>query len=247
MTLKDKVCMITGTSRGIGKATAERFAESGAIVYACARREGVLNEWANSSSQSLEGCIVPIYFDVTDTAAAKRAVLDIKRAQGRLDVLVNNAAVEYNERIGMITRKHMEEMMQVNVLSVIEILQIAARVMMHQKQGSIVNIASIVGTYGNSGQMAYAATKGAVIALTKSAAKELAPFHIRVNAVAPGLTRTEMSEVADVAYLKKRLENIGFSRMAEPVEVANACMFLASEEAGYISGQVLGVDGCAVV
>lgn len=243
--LKEKVCCITGASRGIGKAAAMRFAEEGAIVYAVARSNDLTEAWVSQSM--LQTSVIPIALDITDSAGVKALLMRIRKEHGRLDVLVNNAAVEKNECIGTITLQSMRDMFEVNVFAMIELIQLAARVMQRGVGGSIINLASGVGLRGNPGQLVYSATKGAVIALTKTAAKELAPTGIRVNAVAPGLTNTEMLSAVDEKYLETRLKNIYMGRPAEPEEIADAILFLSSHLSRYISGQVLGVDGCAVL
>ena len=245
--LEGKVCLITGTGRGIGKAIATRFAEEGAVVYANSRKEGSVDHWIRELSENTANNIVPLYFDVTDRSAAREAVMQVKKDQGKLDVLVNNAGVVYNERIGMIAYDHISEMFEVNVYAMIELIQLVSRLMARKEQGCIINISSIVGEVGDKNQVAYAATKGAVNALTKSAAKELAPNNIRVNAVAPGLTDTDLFRNTEKKYLQERLANIGMQRLAKPNDVANACVFLASDQADYISGQVIGVNGCSVL
>lgn len=245
--LKDKICIVTGASRGIGQITAIRFAQEGAVVFATSRREGVHDIWAHQTNNFPQNRIHPLYFDISDTTSIRNNILEIKREVGRIDVLVNNAAVEYNEAIGMISEKNMEEMFRTNVYGTIQMLQYTARVMMRQGSGSIVNISSVVGSKGNPGQLVYSATKGAVIAATKSAAKELAPKGIRVNAVAPGLTRTSMLDDTSTDILEKRIRNISMQRLAEPEEIANACLFLASDLSSYVTGQIIGVDGCSIM
>ena len=243
--LKDKVCCVTGASRGIGKATAMRFAAEGAKVYAIARNAEAIQAWMDG--QEFAGSVIPCGVDITDTAAVKALLMQIKRENGRLDVLVNNAAVEKNERIGMISSQSMRNMFEVNVFALIETLQLAARIMQGKRSGSIINITSKVAQRGNPGQLVYSATKGAVLSLTKSAAKELAPYGIRVNAVAPGLTNTEMMAQADPEKLQDRIRNICMGRLAEPEDIAAGILFFASDLSGYVSGQVLGVDGCTIL
>lgn len=243
--LKDKICCVTGASKGIGKATAIRFAAEGAKVYAVARNIAPIQQWMEE--HDFAGSVVPCQLDITDTAGVKALLMQIKRENGRLDVLVNNAAVEKNERIGMITSQSIRDMFEVNVFAMIETLQLAARIMQGKRSGSIINITSKVAQRGNPGQLVYSATKGAVLSLTKSAAKELAPYGIRVNAVAPGLTNTEMMAQADPAKLQERIKNICMGRLAEPEDIAAALVFFASDLSGYVSGQVLGVDGCTIL
>lgn len=255
--LQDKVCIITGAAQGIGKGIAERFAADGAVVYACDLREGAMDEWAKECSERFGDCkspqagrVVPMYFDVTDAAAVKNALMGIFKQEKRIDVLVNNAGVVFNRKIGMIQRGETELMFHVNVIAVIELVQLCSRLMARSGGGSIVNIASVTAVLGSPGQSAYSATKGAIIAFTKSAAKELAPQGIRVNAVAPGIVKTErFAELyeSDGAKIDQRISRIGLGRLGTPEDIANACAFLASDRATYISGEILGVNGCASI
>lgn len=248
--LSNKVCIITGAAQGIGKTIAERFAGDGAIVYACDRQEGCMNEWAEQCATDNDTRVVPLYFDVTDAIAVKSAFMSIFKQEGRIDVLVNNAGVVFNKKIGMIVRQETELMFRVNVIAVIEMVQLVSRLMARSKGGSIVNIASVTAVLGSPGQSAYSATKGAIISFTKSAAKELAGIGIRVNAVAPGIVKTErFSELYEESGEKidARIQKIALGRLGTPEDVANACAFLASDRASYISGQILGVDGCASI
>lgn len=246
--LTGKVCIVTGGSRGIGKAIAQVFANNGAIVYATAISENSIEAWAGEVNKTAGGEIRALYFDVSNEKSAKDAVMQIKKECGHIDALVNNAGIEFNELIGMISRTNMEKMFSVNVYGTINMLQIVSRVMGRQETGgSIVNIASMTALRGNCGQLVYSATKGAVISLTRSAAKELAEKKIRVNAIAPGLTNTDMMRQADPEKLQKRINNICMGRLAEPEDIANACLFIASDLSCYISGQVLAVDGCTIM
>ncbi|MDO5424007.1 MAG: SDR family oxidoreductase [Eubacteriales bacterium] len=246
--LENKICLITGAGRGIGRAMAELFAENGAIVYANDTREGCMDEWIEEWQVKIPGKIHAIYFDITDEEQVKHAVMAIRKEYKRIDVLVNNAGVEFNELIGMISRKNMEFMLNVNVIGVVNMIQIVSRVMQKQPEGgSIINITSMTALRGNRGQLVYSATKGAVISITKSAAKELAEKKIRVNAIAPGLTLTPMMAQADPEKLQERIHNVCMGRLAEPMDIAKGCLFLASDLAGYVSGQVLPVDGCTIM
>lgn len=241
--LQNKVCLITGAGKGIGKAIAERFAEAGGIVYANARTEGALEDWAETLSDRYNTQVVPVYFDVTDDSKTKQTIVKIKKEHGRLDVLVNNAGLVSYEYLSMIDFDHLRQMFEVNVVATIKLIQLASKLMRRQKSGSIINISSIVGDKGVSGQLGYSATKGAVIALTKSAAKELAPLNIRVNSVAPGMVGTERLKEVFEEKFQDRLKDVGLGRLAEPSEIADACLYLGSDLSTYVTGQILAVDG----
>lgn len=242
--LEGKVCLVTGTSRGIGQEIAERFAKAGGFVYAGARREGSLEDWADSVNASVAGKVSPIYFDMTDTAAVKQAIVRIKKEQGMLDVLVNNAGVVHNGALGMVPMEKVREMFEVNVFGLLELSQlVVTRLMMKQKRGSIVNIASIVGVEGSRGQVAYSASKGAVVALTKSMAQELAPYQIRVNAVAPGMVDTGRLQVEIREEYRDNVPPIGMGRLGSTGDIADACLYFASDMASYTTGQVMVVAG----
>ncbi len=238
--LQDKVCIITGAAQGIGKQIAKQFADDGAIVYACDRQD-----FTSDNDR-----IRPLVMDVTDAGSVKAVFMQIYKAEGRIDCLVNNAGIVYNRKIGMIVREETERMFLVNVIAVLEMIQLVSRLMARNGGGSIVNIASVTAVLGSPGQVAYSATKGAIISLTKSAAKELAPQGIRVNAVAPGIVKTErFAELyeANGEKIDARIQRIALGRLGTPEDIANACAFLASDRASYISGQILGVDGCASI
>lgn len=248
--LENKVCLVTGAGRGIGRAIAERFASDGAVVYINDLTPGDMESWAAECAFRNGTRVVPICFDVTDSSALKNGLMSVYKAEGRIDCVVNNAAIISNRKLGMIAKSDMERMFSVNVLAVIDMIQTASRLMARGGGGCFVNIASITGVVGSPGQVAYSATKGAVISLTKSAAKELASQHIRVNAVAPGIVRTERFDelyLSDGSKIDSRIEKIALGRLGTPEDVADACSFLASDRASYISGQILGVDGCATI
>lgn len=241
--LEDKVCLVTGTNRGIGKAIAEKFAEEGGVVFASARKAGSLDIWANEVSEKFNSKVIPVYFDVTDANGCKEAVLRIKSEFGHLDVLVNNAGIVTYELLPMINFEILRNMFEINVLATIRLIQLTSRLMTRQKSGSIINMSSIVGVQGVKGQLAYSATKGAVISVTKSAAKELAEHNIRVNAVAPGMVGTDRFVDVFEHSFKDKLDRVGMGRLATPEEIANTCLFLASDLSAYLTGQIIGVDG----
>lgn len=236
--LENKVSIITGAGRGIGKVIAEQFIADGAKVYVNDLEE-----------PNVDGAI-SLCFDVTDSKALKEGLMKVYRAEGRIDCIVNNAAIIANQKLGMVTKTLLEKMYAVNVFAVIDMIQIASRLMTRSGGGCFVNMASVTGIVGSPGQVAYSASKGAVISITKSAAKELAPMNIRVNAVAPGIVKTErFEELYEISADKidQRIRQIALGRLGTPQDIANAVAFLASDRASYISGQILGVDGCATI
>jgi len=245
--LEEKVCLVTGASRGIGAATAKRFVEEGAIVYANVRAPKNLDSVYSEMTQKGPGEIRAIYFDVRDETASKQAIMQIKKEQGQLDVLVNNAGVMTDALIGMVSTNLMKEIFDTNVIGVANMLQLATKLMIRQKRGSIINLSSIVGIEGNAGQLAYSASKGAVAAMTKTASKELAKYGIRVNAVAPGMIDTDMYRSIGGERVKSQLENIRMGRLGTAEEVADAILFLASDLSSYITGDIVGVNGGAMV
>lgn len=244
--MEGKICLVTGAARGIGAATARRLAEEGAVVWASDVSDSAINSFCDSlACDGLE--VHPLTFDVTDEKAARQAIMRIRKESGRLDVLVNNAGVMKDALIGMVTRDLMESVFAVNVFGAMSMLQLAAKLMTRQGSGSIVNLASIVGVEGNVGQLVYSASKGAVVAMTKTAAKELAPMGVRVNAVAPGMIDTEMFRSIGEERAAERLAHVRMGRLGTPGDVADAILFLASDLSRYVTGEILGVDGEASV
>lgn len=241
--LKDKICLVTGSSKGIGKAIVEKFASHGAIVYANARDSSGFDEFCSTLAKKYSTKVTPIYFDVTDFDDVKSAILQIKRESGSLNVLVNNAGVVSYEMLGMVNFDNFRQMLEVNVVSVVNLMQLATKLMKRKKSGSIINISSIVGEKGSVGQLSYSTTKGAVSALTKSASKDLASSNIRVNAIAPGMIGTERLKSIMSDKFQEKIEDIGLGRLGLPEEVADTCLFLASDLSTYMTGQVIQLEG----
>jgi len=245
--LTGRVAIVTGASRGIGRAAAESLLKAGCSVVLNARPS---NE-ASASFAELEaaypGRVATVMGSVTDSATASALAQSAMSRHKRLDILVNNAGILRDKLIGMISDAEIEELFGVNVIGLIKITQLAARVMARRKSGSIINVSSIVGRRGNSGQTVYSATKAAVIGATLSAAKELAPMNIRVNAVAPGLIDTSMIKSIPEDKRKTLESHIAMGRVGAPQDVANTILFLASDLSSYVTGQVIGVDGGLIV
>jgi len=241
--LEGKICLVTGAAKGIGREIAERFASDGAVVYANDLIDGEMDEWAKALSEKHETMVVPLYFDICDFEAVKKAIMCIKKEQGRIDVLANNAGIVTYEPLLLIDFEKLRKMFEVNVIAMIHLIQMVSKLMTRQRSGSIINMASIVGVKGAKGQLSYSATKGAVVSITKSASKELAEFNIRVNAVAPGMVATErfMNEIK--GRFEERLTAVGMGRYADPKDIADAFSFFASDRSQYVTGQVLGVEG----
>lgn len=241
--LQNKVCIITGAGAGIGKATAMLFAKEGAVVYATDIK-GL--EWVESEKYE-NGCVKPLQLDICDFAAVKNAAVSIKKEHGHIDVLANIAGLITYEMMPMIDYEKFRKMLDVNVVALVHLMSLVSRIMTRQQSGSIINMASMVGVKGSKGQLSYAATKGAVIAATKSAAKELAESHIRVNAIAPGMVGSDRFKAVLEEKFAQKINDIPFGRLAEPEEVANLCLFLASDQSKYITGQIIGIDGGAII
>ena len=234
MLLENKVALITGCGRGIGRAMAELFAREGAVVYAVARKDGCLDDLTT---------VVPLYFDVRDKNAIKACILRIKKEQGRLDILVNNAGVMKDDLLEMVSDTTLTDTFETNVFALIHMTQMALKLMKRQKSGSIVNVSSIVGLRGSAGQTAYSASKGAVATLTKTWARELVADGIRVNGIAPGKIDTDMFRSIGEERVAEGVREVGMGRLGRPEEVAAAALFLASDLASYVTGEILGVNG----
>jgi 3-oxoacyl-[acyl-carrier protein] reductase len=240
---KEKVVFISGGSRGIGRACALRFAKKGATVVlgyagneAAARETLALVEAAGARGKALK-------FDVASGDACAQAIEETVKEHSRLDVLVNNAGVAIDGLLVRVKEEDWERQFAVNVRGAFHLAKAACRPMMKQRSGAIVNITSVVGEMGNAGQAAYSATKAALIGFTKSLARELASRNIRVNAVAPGFIDTDMTQGLAGPSREKLLAGIPLSRLGTGDDVAAAVAFLASEEASYVTGEVLRVNG----
>lgn len=242
-----KTALVTGASRGIGAAIAKKLAARGFMViinygHSSAAAEEVKNQIEQDGGQA-----VLMQGDVSSGDDVDRMFKDIKKTWGRLDVLVNNAGINRDTLLVRMKEDQWDAVLSTDLKSVFFTTKAAASLMMRQRSGSIINIASVVGITGNAGQANYAAAKAGVIGFTKSAAKELAARGIRVNAIAPGFIETDMTDAIPEKIREGMLETIPLRRGGKAEDVANAVAFLASDDAGYITGQVLKVDGGMVM
>jgi len=243
MLLEGKVIWITGASRGIGRATACVLAREGAALVISARTSDSLLPVVEVVTAAGNPAPLCLAYDVADQQQVKNAFATVNKQFGRLDAIVNNAGILEEGLLGMTTMESVQRQFSINTFAVIQHTQLAARLMMRNKAGSIINLSSIAGTVGRAGLSVYAATKAAIAGFTRSAAKELAPHGIRVNALAPGLIATDMAAVMSQEKLQERVNSIKMQRIGTAAEVAGAVLFLASDLSSYVTGQVIGVDG----
>ncbi len=240
--LDQKVALVTGAARGIGQAIAVRLAAEGADLALC----DVQKEWLEETAAKVAALgrrAETFAVDVAQAAQVQAAVDAVVKAFGRLDILVNNAGITRDGFLARMSESDWDAVLTVNLKGAFLFTKAAARPMMRQKSGAIVNIASIIGLIGNAGQCNYAASKAGLIALTKSTAKELASRNIRANAIAPGFIKTKMTEQLPPEIQQKMLEAIPLGRFGEPEDVAKVVVFLAGDASSYVTGQVVTVCG----
>ena len=240
--LKNKVAVVTGASRGIGKSITESLAKAGAHVVCASRTKDDLDSLVNSlNSQGLSTS----YFscDVSHLEDFKSLIDDTVSNHDSIDILINNAGITKDTLIMRMTEKDWDMVIDINLKGVFNGIKCVTRQMMKQKYGRIINISSIVGLIGNPGQVNYAASKAGIIGLSKATAKELASRNITVNTIAPGYISTEMSDAIEEKTKENLLNQIPLGRIGSPEDIANMVLYLASDEAGYITGQTIAIDG----
>lgn len=247
MLLDGKTALVTGASRGIGRAIALRLAAEGARVAINYAGNVKAAEEVKAAIEAAGGTAILCRADVADSAAVEAMVADVAKEFGAIDILVNNAGITRDTLLMRMKDEDFAKVLDTNLKGVFYCTKAVAKLMMKKRAGRIINMASVVGLVGNAGQTNYAAAKAGVIGFSKSAAKELASRGITVNAVAPGFIGTDMTADLPESVKKKALSDIPLGRAGQPEDVANAVLFLASDQASYITGQVVHVDGGMVM
>ncbi len=246
MLLENKIAIVTGGSRGIGFATVEAFLKEGAKVVLCASRQETADAALEKLTETYKDAVVEgIWPDLSDYSAVKAAFDAVAEKYGRIDILVNNAGVSESTPFADYTEEKFEKVMDLNVKGVFNCSKAASEHMVAAGSGVILNTSSMVSQYGQPAGIAYPTSKFAVNGFTLSLARELGPKGVRVNAVAPGITYTDMMRSVPKEVIEPMIAQIPLRRMGQPEDIANAFVFLASDRASYISGEVLHVDGLA--
>ncbi|MBT3267606.1 3-oxoacyl-[acyl-carrier-protein] reductase [Candidatus Poribacteria bacterium] len=240
--LEGKVALVTGASRGIGRAVALAFAAQGADVALCARTEEALEQVAGEVRELGRQALVQVV-DVRDAASADAATAATVDTLGRLDILVNNAGITRDTLLMRMKDEDWEDVLATNLTGPFYFTRAAARIMLKQRGGRVLNISSVVGLMGNVGQANYAASKAGIIGVTKSLARELGPRGVTVNAIAPGFITTDMTSGLKDEHQTRLRDAIPLGAFGEPEDVAAAACYLASDAAKYVTGQVIQVDG----
>jgi 3-oxoacyl-[acyl-carrier protein] reductase len=247
ISLKDKVALVTGASRGIGRSIATTLASAGALVIINYKSNAAAAEEVVSAITAAEGRAAAIQADISESAEVERLFKELLDRYGKLDILVNNAGITRDTLLLRMKEEDFDAVLQTNLRGVYLCTKAALRPMTRARSGRIINITSVVGLMGNAGQANYAAAKAGIIGFTKAAAREIASRNITVNAVAPGYIETELTDVLSETVRQAILENIPLGRLGQPQDVADLVCFLASDAAGYITGQTLIVDGGMVM
>lgn len=241
--LEGKTALITGASKGIGRKIAEKFAEHGANVaftYLSSVEKGLaLEQELQSAGTKVKG----YRSDASKFDQAEQLINDIVAEFGTVDIVVNNAGITKDGLLMRMSEQQWDEVIEVNLKSIFNVTKAASKIMMKNRKGVFINMSSVVGVQGNAGQGNYAASKAGIIGFSKSMAKELGSRNIRTNVVAPGFIKTEMTDVLDPKVVAGWEANIPLKRAGETEDIANACVFLASDLSTYITGQVIAVDG----
>ncbi len=243
MNLSNKVAIVTGSGRGIGRAIALRLAEAGASVVVNDIGDAAPVEAVVKEIKAMGGQALPLLADVSLAAEVDKLVAEVTSAYGRIDILVNNAGIARDQLLLRMTEEEWDRVLAVDLKSVFLCTRAVLKYMVKERRGRIISIASVVGMVGNAGQANYAAAKAGIIGFTRTVAKEVASRGITVNAIAPGFIDTEMTQRLKEEWKEELKKRVPLGRLGSPRDVAEAVAFLAGEEAGYITGQVLVIDG----
>jgi len=245
MRFDGKTAIVTGSSRGLGKAIAEKLGILGANVVLTGTSETVFNTAAELEAKGIKAAA--IVGDVRNAEDVKNMISKAVDTFGGVDILINNAGITKDKPMAMMSEDDWDTVLDINLKGCFLCTKAAAKLMIKKRYGRIINVSSVAGAYGNPGQANYSASKGGMIGLTKTTAKELAPRGITCNAVTPGLIESDMTEILPEDLKQKYLEKIALGRFGTPEDVASVVAFLASDEAGYITGQVIDIDGGLVM
>jgi 3-oxoacyl-[acyl-carrier protein] reductase len=244
MLLEGKNAVITGCLKGIGRSTMDLFAQNGANIWACCQyKDAEFEAHTRKLAADNNVWVTPVYFDFLDPEQIKTAAHTIRDSKQRIDILVNIAGMTHDALFHMTTMEQMKKVFEVNFFSQMLLTQYITKSMLKQKSGSVINISSISAIDGNPGQLSYTASKAAIIGATKTLSAELAGSGVRVNALAPGVIKTDMTEKMPAEVMAKFMAESDLKRMGQPAEVAEVILFLASDLSSYITGQVIRVDG----
>lgn len=242
--MNGKTVLITGCNRGIGKEAVRLFAENGANLICCIRKENPDFTRFTEALEKISGVRIEIlYFDMTDDADIRNAIQPLLKSKRQIDVLINNAGVATGGLMQMTSIDRIKEVFQINFFSHVLITQMVSRLMMRQRSGSIINMGSVAGLDNFGGYTAYGSSKAAIMSFTRTIARELAPYNIRVNSIAPGLTDTGMAGQMEENAWREMVGRTDMQRLGKPEEVAELILYLASDKSSFITGQTIRIDG----
>lgn len=242
--LAGKTLMITGCNRGIGKQAVKLFAENGTNLICCIRKKNAEFEEFLDELSKINGVNIETrYFDMSDEIGIKNALTPLIKGKKKIDILINNAGIAMGAFLQMTSMKQLKEVFQINFFSQVLITQMISKLMIRQNSGCIINMGSIAGLENFAGYTAYGCSKASMMMFSRTIARELAPYNIRVNAIAPGLTDTKMAKLMDEKAFMEMVGRTDLNRLGKPEEIANLMLFLASEKASFITGQIYRCDG----